>query len=729
MSNVPSPPEDDNSQATTFPADVVNAQLERILRSADFVNAGRVCQFINFVVEKAMAKDVEHLNEYGVAFGVFGQPADFDPDKNSIVRTNLKRLRMKLDAYYAGSGKHDPVLIDLSKGYVPRFSWRTVDVVEEPKPAEVLAVQEQKSGWTRWWWLTLILLLVLMFVAWLVWFRDPSATSSGQEIGRSNARPRRVFSQATSEGGKAITFATGERYWQLLVTPDGETLYAISPRDEKSISVFGAKDLKLKRRVVLPHRSGYAVLSSNSRHIYLSSPDGVVMVFETGSDKITEVISVPGEVFDVAVTNDEKKLFLAMGNAGLRRMLLPSREVRELSPLACPVHLGIDPSGKQLFVNYECGGPGGRAGHDAVDVYDIESERSLYVIKDLPMVGGHPAFSPRGEVVLLDARDACRSKNYDHVGCPPGTPNMFHVWSMQDRRLLGSYAIAGLSDGTFLPFGTRVLFLGETGSVWDWARQMIVEQIKFPGDVTAVAAIAPSGDRLFIQMTEPPGIVVYDAEKETCMPPLQGLTNFYSGDGTANDLHGGGVLRIGGKIGYSPGRTGEAFHLNGIDNFLYALNGAPYCPFCTLSWTEVMSVKFESLQGEMTILEMVPDHETPGRKLFKSAANQFVLESGGREFPKLTTTSSTPVKAGQWYHVAVVTDRNDRLLYVDGVLQAANADQPKFISHGGIVQQYVGSSGGNRNFFHGLVDELAVYNRPLSAAEVKSMATGCFASK
>ena len=56
---------------------------------------------------------------------VFHRGTDFDPRTETIVRVQARRLRDKLEQYYATEGLTDPIVIDLPKGrYYPRFRHR-----------------------------------------------------------------------------------------------------------------------------------------------------------------------------------------------------------------------------------------------------------------------------------------------------------------------------------------------------------------------------------------------------------------------------------------------------------------------------------------------------------------------------------------------------------------------------------------------------------------------------
>ena len=100
--------------------DDVRRQLDRLLASAVFANAGRMSRFLRFVVDKSLAGEGERLKEYVIGVEVFDRDAAYDPRLDSIVRVEAARLRSKLAEYYAGEGRGDAVVLSLPKGgYAP----------------------------------------------------------------------------------------------------------------------------------------------------------------------------------------------------------------------------------------------------------------------------------------------------------------------------------------------------------------------------------------------------------------------------------------------------------------------------------------------------------------------------------------------------------------------------------------------------------------------------------
>jgi len=97
-------------------------ELERVLQSAAFARNERLSRFLRFVVERQLEGKGRELKESMIAIEIYGRRPDYDPKRDPIVRTEAGRLRARLNEYYFGEGKKDPVVIELPKGgYMPAF--------------------------------------------------------------------------------------------------------------------------------------------------------------------------------------------------------------------------------------------------------------------------------------------------------------------------------------------------------------------------------------------------------------------------------------------------------------------------------------------------------------------------------------------------------------------------------------------------------------------------------
>jgi TolB-like protein/Tfp pilus assembly protein PilF len=117
----------------------VDEQLQRILSSSTFGQAGRLRDLLQYLVART-AGGGDAVKEMVVALDVFGRDSH-DPKTDSVVRVTAGKLRSKLEEYYAGPGRLDPVRIDLPKGsYTLVFSNRDLRVAPRPYRRWAVAV-------------------------------------------------------------------------------------------------------------------------------------------------------------------------------------------------------------------------------------------------------------------------------------------------------------------------------------------------------------------------------------------------------------------------------------------------------------------------------------------------------------------------------------------------------------------------------------------------------------
>jgi TolB-like protein len=127
----------------TISEDAIRDQLSRILESSIFVQSERLGHFLRFTVETTLESKAETLKEYVVGTHVYGRKPSYHPAEDSIVRSEARRLRRKLQEFYETIGKDDVVLIRYRPGsYVPVFKMRG----EESTTPAIVARPGDSSG-------------------------------------------------------------------------------------------------------------------------------------------------------------------------------------------------------------------------------------------------------------------------------------------------------------------------------------------------------------------------------------------------------------------------------------------------------------------------------------------------------------------------------------------------------------------------------------------------------
>ena len=232
-------PEPQDSQ--TRPGDnEIRTELERLLQSQIFEQAGRSTEFLRYVVEETLAGRADRLKGYTIAVAVFDRPADFDAQTDPLVRVEAGRLRRRLMEYYIGEGHDDPVRIELPRGgYEPRFSYPTAprgsthtQAEMERRLARPLVVGSAAS-------------FAALLTAALVWWalgsdRDPAAgrpsAAAGTSIDVAAGMPRMlVLPLASFEAGSELdALAAGITEEIILALVEFNIIAVASPADSRT---------------------------------------------------------------------------------------------------------------------------------------------------------------------------------------------------------------------------------------------------------------------------------------------------------------------------------------------------------------------------------------------------------------------------------------------------------------------------------------------------------------
>lgn len=103
-------------------------------------------------------------------------------------------------------------------------------------------------------------------------------------------------------------------------------------------------------------------------------------------------------------------------------------------------------------------------------------------------------------------------------------------------------------------------------------------------------------------------------------------------------------------------------------------------------------------------------------------AVRMTLSSNGTA--TVSAIGATALSAGTWYHIAAVYNGTDIRVYINGALDSNGANNPLTYSSGifnSSAAFQIGVQDGSTFYTDGLIDEVGVFNRALSASEVSSI--------
>ncbi|MGA3187806.1 MAG: hypothetical protein ABSF22_11920 [Bryobacteraceae bacterium] len=101
---------------TGLTGEPIREEVDRAAASEVFASSPRLVRLLRYIVEKSAAGDRESLKEYSLGLDVFDRAPSFDPKADSIVRSTVRQLRLKLAEYYESEGRESRLRIRLPKG-------------------------------------------------------------------------------------------------------------------------------------------------------------------------------------------------------------------------------------------------------------------------------------------------------------------------------------------------------------------------------------------------------------------------------------------------------------------------------------------------------------------------------------------------------------------------------------------------------------------------------------
>lgn len=131
-----------SGSATAFVKETSAADRKEFLRSQEWQLACRVAaskrlsksdllpKFLLYVCEQQLIGNAHEITEQRIGTQIFNRATDYNPGEDNIVRSYARLLRKRLDEYFEGEGRDEPMRIVIPRGgYVPIFH-RPTDVQE-----------------------------------------------------------------------------------------------------------------------------------------------------------------------------------------------------------------------------------------------------------------------------------------------------------------------------------------------------------------------------------------------------------------------------------------------------------------------------------------------------------------------------------------------------------------------------------------------------------------------
>ena len=216
-----------------------------------------------------------------------------------------------------------------------------------------------------------------------------------------------------------------------------------------------------------------------------------------------------------------------------------------------------------------------------------------------------------------------------------------------------------------------------------------------------------------------------------CVTPPTGLVAWWRAENNANDSQGTNTGTLVKGVTYTNGMVGQGFHLNGTNQYVQFADSVSLKPtnVTVEAWvrldTEV--TPGASSPGQQVILfkKNTRDGNFEGYVLIKnqiSGQDCFTFGIASVDGYQVSANSTTMPQVGVWYHVVGTYDAGTGYssIYVNGVQEAST--YAGFPLDYGTRPIFIGTTGEAYDApLGGTVDEVSIYNRALTAAEIQSL--------
>ncbi|MEU9623220.1 LamG-like jellyroll fold domain-containing protein [Streptomyces sp. NPDC048155] len=198
-------------------------------------------------------------------------------------------------------------------------------------------------------------------------------------------------------------------------------------------------------------------------------------------------------------------------------------------------------------------------------------------------------------------------------------------------------------------------------------------------------------------------------------------------DAGATEAQGSAGARVAGLHGGAntgaAGKQGTALHLDGTSG--YAATDIPTVNtangFSVSTW-----VKLDKMPTGAAVIVAQPGNYSPGFELYYSLGynrwvfNQYTSDTPGAPIARAMAPQAGGVSANEWTHLVGVYSggAKELQLYVNGTLVGSTPYTTAWDARRGLQIGAANLNGQVTNYFPGTIDELRIFDKPVSAAEV-----------
>jgi uncharacterized repeat protein (TIGR01451 family) len=244
-----------------------------------------------------------------------------------------------------------------------------------------------------------------------------------------------------------------------------------------------------------------------------------------------------------------------------------------------------------------------------------------------------------------------------------------------------------------------------------------------PGTLTLSASV--TGTQPDPNTADNTGSLTTAVAPTSCTAVPSGAVTWYRAENNGVDSAGPNFATLTGGATYTTGKAGQAFSFDGLNDSV----NAPMSP--SLQLTTGATVEFWMKGDPSNALN------TCCQGLVATDMYAVEIAGGGIHWGLSTDNGATQpfpssgqvaISTNQWHHIAGTYDGSTIALYIDGALASSTAHTGTISSNSGFLS--IGSEDGRTGtcpacvgtrYYKGLIDEVTIYDRALSAAEIQAI--------
>ncbi|MEP7338784.1 MAG: putative Ig domain-containing protein [Acidobacteriota bacterium] len=207
---------------------------------------------------------------------------------------------------------------------------------------------------------------------------------------------------------------------------------------------------------------------------------------------------------------------------------------------------------------------------------------------------------------------------------------------------------------------------------------------------------------------------------QSCVPSPAGLTAWYSAEDNANDRQGSNNGTLHNSATFAAGFVGKAFSLDGVDDYVSTTLDVQPSALPNVTWEAWVYPTRVNAATRQSIFS-TDDGGFDRAVTIEAGSDHFGVFTGAGVWVPVAVTLN------QWQHIAVVYTPSGIEFYKNGVKYTFNGAPS---GQATANRFHIGRNpSAAEEYYEGLVDEVGIYNRALTEAEIQTVVTASSAGR